>query len=238
MINLSEEEQENKEEKEGKEENGKKKKGKLPFPAGKDTYLILILAGILLFIIAMPTKSSSDRKAETGTGKQESGMDILEQTEKKPTTDAEAEAVSAGVGKTRGDGTEDYTAWLEGKLEELLSCMAGVGKVRTMVTVSASEEEIVEKDTNSNRSISGEADSAGGNRNGNEMSNQETTVYLTDGEGNKVPYVVKKMEPDVKGVTVVAQGGGNASVCQSITEVIQALFGIEAHKIKVVPMKE
>mgnify|MGYP006875711212 CR=1 FL=1 len=38
-------------------------------------------------------------------------------------------------------------------------------------------------------------------------------------------------------VTVVAQGGGNAVVQKNITDVIQALFGVEAHKIKVVKMK-
>ena len=50
-------------------------------------------------------------------------------------------------------------------------------------------------------------------------------------------YVSKIREPSIEGVTVVAQGGGNAVIQKNITEVIQALFGIEAHKIKVVKMK-
>ena len=36
-----------------------------------------------------------------------------------------------------------------------------------------------------------------------------------------------------KGVLVVAEGGGNAVVIRDITEAIQALFGVEAHKIKI-----
>ena len=42
----------------------------------------------------------------------------------------------------------------------------------------------------------------------------------------------------VEGVSVVAEGGDSALVQKNISEVIQALFGIEAHKIKVVKMKQ
>ena len=66
---------------------------------------------------------------------------------------------------------------------------------------------------------------------------QESTVYVTDSAGNNIPYVSKTMQPAVEGVTVVAQGGGDAVIQKNITEVIEALFDIEAHKIKVVKMK-
>lgn len=41
------------------------------------------------------------------------------------------------------------------------------------------------------------------------------------------------MTPEIEGVLVIAQGGENAVVVQNITEAIQALFGVEAHKIKI-----
>ena len=46
----------------------------------------------------------------------------------------------------------------------------------------------------------------------------------------------KVLAPQVEGVAVSAEGGGNAKTVQNITEAIQALFGIEAHKIKIVKM--
>ena len=49
---------------------------------------------------------------------------------------------------------------------------------------------------------------------------------------------MKEKSPIVEGVTVVAQGGGNAEVQKNISDVIQALFGVEAHKIIVVKMKQ
>ena len=41
----------------------------------------------------------------------------------------------------------------------------------------------------------------------------------------------------MEGVSVVAEGGDNAVVQNNISDIVQALFGIEAHKIKVVKMK-
>ena len=39
------------------------------------------------------------------------------------------------------------------------------------------------------------------------------------------------------GITVAAQGGGSALVQKNISDVLEALFHVEAHKIKVVKMK-
>lgn len=83
-----------------------------------------------------------------------------------------------------------------------------------------------------------ETDSAGGNRSTNEMYSQEETVYTTTAEGEKIPYVIRENSAVVKGVGVVAEGGDEILVQKNICEVIQALFGIEEHKIKVVKMKQ
>ena len=64
-------------------------------------------------------------------------------------------------------------------------------------------------------------------------------VYLVDKYTSvkKIPYVVKHIEPQIQGITVVAQGGGDALIQKNISDVLEALFHIEAHKIKVVKMK-
>ena len=60
-----------------------------------------------------------------------------------------------------------------------------------------------------------------------------TTVY--DGEKKSgEPFVVKTVYPSVEGVLVVAQGADSGKMNTNITEIAKALFGVEAHKIKVV----
>lgn len=106
-----------------------------------------------------------------------------------------------------------------------------------MITLESSEELVVEKDEALVRSNTNESDSAGGNRIVNQIDTAPTTVYQTTGSDSE-PYVVKTLSPRVEGVVVVAQGAGDGTVNKNITEMVQALFGVEAHKVKVVKMTQ
>lgn len=187
----------------------------------KDNLLIVILSGVLLFIITMPTK---DDKGKTDT--EEITEDIWQQ---------EQEGIPGETQRIQTARTEDFAGELEDELEDILSQMWGVGKVRVMITLKSSEELVVEKDENSNRSNTNESDSAGGSRIVTQMEGGKNTVYHTNGNGSE-PYVVKTIAPKVEGVVVVAQGAGSGTVNENITEMVQALFGVEAHKVKVVKM--
>lgn len=208
----------------------------------RDNLVILILTGILLIVIAWPVESAAskennmtdlwDRKSDninytSSQGEQSgSGRNIIPETEN-------GYVVESGVLQ------EEYIVQnLEQRLEEILGAMQGVGRVKVMVTLASSGEKIVEKDIPLERNNIVENDSTGGNRSTNEMYSQEETVYSTNSEGDKIPYVVKENSAVVEGVSVVAEGGDSALVQKNISEVIQALFGIEAHKIKVVKMKQ
>lgn len=184
----------------------------------KENMAILALLGILLMVIALPVKKTENARDETGLS--DTGSDTMKTSETE---------------KDDGDGS--YTQEVENRLEALLSSMDGVGEVKVMVTLSSSMEQVVEKDVPYSMDTTKETDSAGGSRDVVNSKQEETTVYVTDQAGNKTPYISKTLEPAIEGVTVVAQGGGNAVVQKNITDVIQALFGVEAHKIKVVKMK-
>lgn len=184
----------------------------------KENMAILALLGILLMVIALPVKKTENAGDETGLS--DTGSDTMKTSETE---------------KDDGDGS--YTQEVENRLEALLSSMDGVGEVKVMVTLSSSMEQVVEKDVPYSMDTTKETDSAGGSRDVVNSKQEETTVYVTDQAGNKTPYISKTLEPAIEGVTVVAQGGGNAVVQKNITDVIQALFGVEAHKIKVVKMK-
>ena len=82
-----------------------------------------------------------------------------------------------------------------------------------------------------------ENDASGGSRNTSDMDSRETTVFITDSEGRQIPYVRKKLQPAVGGVAVLAEGAGVEAVRENIREAIQALFGIDANKIKIAKMK-
>ena len=101
-----------------------------------------------------------------------------------------------------------------------------------MVTMAQSAEQVVEKDIEVSDDVVSETDSQVGMRTTKQSSEAEKTVY--NEEENGKPYVSKEISPQVEGVLVIAEGGDNAVVVKNITESIQALFGIESHKIRIV----
>ena len=66
-----------------------------------------------------------------------------------------------------------------------------------------------------------------------DSTSDKTSIYEQDSDGSSTPYVSKELSPEIEGVVVIADGGGNAVTAQNITEAVQALFGVEAHKIKI-----
>lgn len=83
----------------------------------KPQWLIILLTGILLVVIALPV--NDDKKTETATA-------------------AESEEIESSV--------EDYETKMEKKLAKILQNIEGVGNVRVMITLKESTEKVVEKD--------------------------------------------------------------------------------------------
>ncbi len=127
-------------------------------------------------------------------------------------------------------------AYLEKRLTDSLSQTANVGKVKVMITLKESSELVLEKDSSTSRSATDEKDAQGGSRSITETTSEENTVYSTDGASSE-PYVVKVYAPKIEGVLVVAEGAGSGTVNRTIADIVQALFGIDAHKVMVVKME-
>ena len=175
----------------------------------RDNLLILILLGVLLFIVALPVK-----KEDPAT------TDVVPQ-----------DMVETGTRAVTAGSTEEYAAYLEGKLKKMLESVGGLGEVEVMITLESSEEMIVEKDMTADRSQTEEQDSTGGTRTVSSSNTGYQTVYQDGSQGS--PFVVKTITPKVEGVLVVAEGAGKGNMTSEITQIAQALFGVEAHKVKV-----
>ena len=196
----------------------------------RDNLLILVLLGVLLFIVALPVKKEDPAATDTG-------MEITEQynagilTSSGQQNVAQQDTVDVGTQAVTAGSTEEYAAYLEEKLKKMLESIRGVGEVEVMITLESSEERIVEKDMTAERSQTEEQDSAGGTRTVSSSNTGYQTVYQEGSQGS--PFVVKTLTPKVEGVLVVAEGAGKGNMTGEITQVVQALFGVEAHKVKV-----
>ena len=192
---------------------------------GKDRFLLLFLAGLMLVIIVMPL----------GEGKEK-----IKESETSEIPGQRSAQISEGVYlqdelQTQQDTLERYRRDLCRQLEEFLQRMDGVGGAKVYITMHSSAEIIVERnspyskrteeETDQNRTrVIGETENA-------------SEVVLTRGEdGGEEPIIVKEIVPAVRGVVIAAQGADNETIKKEITALVMALFGIEEHKIRVVKL--
>ena len=175
----------------------------------KNQLLLILLAGILLLVIVFPVPEQSGSSPDQKT----------EDTE---------QVLSSDI---RDNG--DYEKYLEEKTARVLEDVEGVGEVTVMITLKSDGQKIIEKDQSSSSQSTDEEDSGGGTRSVEDQSSDKTSIYEQAADGTSTPYVSKELAPEVEGVVVIADGGDNAVVAQNITEAVQALFGVEAHKIKI-----
>lgn len=173
----------------------------------RSDWLILVLAGILILIIALPTDTKGKKQAE----------------EAKENISKENNTMEASKDE------------IEQKLEDILEKIDGAGEVKVMITYQDSGTQVVEKDKNTSANSVEESDSTGGVRSTKEQQLQESTVYEEADAGN-TPFVSKELLPKVEGILIVASGGDNQKVKQNISEAVLALFQVEAHRIKIVKM--
>ncbi len=62
----------------------------------------------------------------------------------------------------------------------------------------------------------------------------EAVLEGMEGVGNVNVMITLQKDDTVEGVAIVAEGGDNAVTVRNITEVVQALFHVDSHKIKVI----
>ena len=179
--------------------------------ADKNKWLIAVLAGALLLVVALP----SGEKNEKNSGKGE-------------------ESVTTAATDSGGTRADSYRRQLETELAQMLEEMEGVGKVKVMITLKDSGERVVEKDRSDSSTVSEETEQEALKRRETQLQSEETTVYA-DRETNE-PFVSKENRPAVEGVLILAEGGDSTAVKQNISDAVLALFHVDAHKIKVVKM--
>lgn len=191
---------------------------------GKDRFILLFLAGLMLVIIVMPWGENMDaakqeKKAETPG--EENAQIIAEGTQDKSLA--------------QQDEVEEYRRQLCRQLEEFLQGMDGVGTAKVYITMHSSAEIIVERNSPYSKRTEEETDQ-NRTRVVGETENASEVVLTQQEDGSEAPIIVKEIAPVVRGVVVAAQGADNEMIKKEITALVMALFGIEEHKIRVVKL--
>lgn len=179
----------------------------------KTENLLVLLVLLIIVVIAINYIWNSDEKKENNV-KQESQSNEIKQV-----------------------STENIKDKTEEKLENILSKISGVGKVRVMITYSVSSSITPVYDETSKVSNTTENDDSGGTRTITQTENDKQIVYKENSDGSKEPITKNTESPKMEGAIIVAEGAENIEVKTNIIEAVEAATGLATHKIQVFKME-
>ena len=136
-------------------------------------------------------------------------------------------------GTYNNSSDDNYAAEIQDQLSTILSKIAGAGKVSVMITYESGKELVTQKDKSVIDKVTDEKDNDGGTRIINEYSIDDKTVMVNQQGGSSQPVVVKEINPEIKGVIVVAEGAWDSKVKLKISEAVQTVLDIPAYRVTV-----
>lgn len=124
--------------------------------------------------------------------------------------------------------SEKYRSETEKKLALTLSKIKGAGRVEVMLTVDSSEEYVYAEEIDCDYSKDGEKVSE----------KRENTFVATEENGEKGALVKRVKNPQVTGVVIICDGGGDARICENIYKAASAALGIPVSRIYVAEISD
>lgn len=147
--------------------------------------------------------------------------------------DSNTEAVSSQPAAT----AEQYADRLKQDLEQILSNVQGAGNVQVLVTLEQTSEYVYA--TEEKKSNQTTEDKSGTESQKTETDDSEETTYIIvkDSDGSERALPVTEVQPVIKGVVVVCDGGDNPTVEQNITNAITTALHISSIQVCVIKAK-
>ena len=124
--------------------------------------------------------------------------------------------------------TEFSVNELEKKLESALSGIDGAGKVRVVLTVKSSTEQVLAEDREYSTRITAD---------GTE-SEESVKVVVTDRGGDESPVTVRYIYPEFQGALIIAEGADDAAVRLALTRAVAGLTDLGSDRITVTKMRQ
>lgn len=131
------------------------------------------------------------------------------------------------------DSTQEYVLKLENDLKDLVSNIKGAGNTRVLVTLENSAETVYATEEKKNKEAT--EDKTDGQLSKKRESDDCEKKYITikDADGTERALSVTQIQPTIKGVVVVCDGGDNPDVQQKISNAIKTALNITSKRVYV-----
>ena len=142
---------------------------------------------------------------------------------------AEARETAVGEIKSNAIYEEEYRQ----RILRLVSQIEGVGQAEVEVTLQSGIEYVYAKE----ESKSADTQNSESQNISTRSSLEQKTILVEDENGNRQALLRTTLEPTVRGVVVVCEGGGDPTVISQVTEAVKTAMGIGANQVCVAPLR-
>lgn len=123
-----------------------------------------------------------------------------------------------------------YVQDVEQRLTEVVGSIAGVGRVKVMLTLEQGARNIYAQEGRTESQSTEDVQTAG-QRRVETTNNTEQKYILVESGGQKQPLVTAQLEPEIKGVVIVCDGADDIHVQTRVTNVVTTALGISSTKV-------
>lgn len=203
--------------KEGEEVTERSNKKKI-----ENIVVFLILLIVTLIVINVIWNDNNNNESNSSENRVDSNKKLAETTQ----SSGDTEEVS-----NTSTGNE-----LVSDLEDILSNINGVGKVKVMITYAETSKTIPVYNEESSEENTEETDSEGGTRKVTQTDTRKEVIYEETDNGSTI-ITQSIVSPTIEGAIITAEGANDATVKTNIIQAVGAVTGLATHKIQVFEME-
>jgi stage III sporulation protein AG len=131
----------------------------------------------------------------------------------------------------------EYIRLTEEKLADIVGSVAGVGRVKIMLTLEQGPRYLYAQEGKTQQDRTEDV-LASGQRKVESKDSSEQKYIMVDASGTKQPVVTAQLEPEIKGVVVVCDGADDIRVQTRVTSVVTTALGLSSAKVCVVKIDQ
>jgi stage III sporulation protein AG len=125
------------------------------------------------------------------------------------------------VAQTETTDSDDFRKRTERELKELLEQIEGVGECEVMISLESSTEYIYAE--NISRFTEDNAD--------RRSEKLDEDIVITENGGTRQPLIRKVIDPQIGGVVIVCEGGGNISINERVQKAVSTALNISSTRV-------
>lgn len=125
--------------------------------------------------------------------------------------------------KISSSDSYEYCAYIEKRVEDIVSSIDGAGNVRVMITLAETTEYVYAQNQNGTKKSNKDS----------ENSDNKNSFVIIEKDNNDSGLLIKTFEPKIRGVAIVCDGGDSPTVQQQIYSTVSAVLNVSTARISI-----